>query len=658
MTGKRKKKKSFGFKLMRGALIIAVVGGVAWGIWQMTPGKREQRLVNHALRMMDDKAWGEATVALRKALKIYPKDKGVRRLLMQSLFAGGKPEQGLAEMETLLLTPPFADNMYDSLFDDYYGMMRAGGKPASMHAMAEKMHQVLPSSQQWMSDLLDARAVFLEGKRERALKQFRKLVDDGGTYYLLQMDMAEALLATGKYEDAEALYRRLLKQEPTSVALLNNLAMTLTLQGKASQAMESYMQASLLNEPPEIEILSSGALFAMNQNRLEEAQRHFIGRLAKYYPDDIKTTLVRLRYDVLKKDERHFFRILDAKASEMDTGEVAALADWCINHRQPRWVLRLLSDYAPADMDSDFATGMKVLALVGLHQQNEAKELLGEIGDKFQQAYLKAELDLQSGNMQVAADAFGKLADAENDVPTRIRQMAELRLQAIKAARKRLDNADLLPRARVLLAQGKADVVLRLLSGVKDPDAETGLLEVMALKQLKRDKEASARLEALHKRYPDREDVWLLWGRNVAETDAKKALQGLQGAVIGKANGPALQSLLGEVQYKVGQHDAAIETWRMVAERWPNTLAGNVANVLRAQAYMKKNDWASASRTWELVLEIAPDDPITLNNFAYCLLQEGHDLERARTMAEHALQIQPRNAAIEDTLEQIRKAMN
>jgi len=161
----------------------------------------------------------------------------------------------------------------------------------------------------------------------------------------------------------------------------------------------------------------------------------------------------------------------------------------------------------------------------------------------------------------------------------------------------------------------------------------------------------------LLKQYPDREDVWLIWGRSVNETNPKKALDGLQKAIASKADGPSLRSLLGEVQYKLGQHDAAIKTWRTVSKQWPNTLSGNIANVFRAQAYMVKKDWSSAAKIWELVLKIAPDDPVTLNNLAYCLLKNGRELTRAKAMAEQALLIQPGNAAISDTLNEIRKLM-
>ncbi len=654
---KSRKKMPLGFKLMWAVLFVGIASGVGWGAWQLTPGKRMQRLVDHAREMIAEKSWGESIVALRKALKIYPDNKGLHYMLMQSLFADGKARQGLAEMENMLLMPPFDGDIYRSHFDEYYGMVRIAGNPEEMHAQAEKMRGILPENDYWMTDLLDAQAYFIKGERDKAVVLFRQIVESGIDHYLLKLDMAQALLAVGKFTEAEVVYTGLLKRDPNALDPLNGLAMSLAFQGRRDEALDAYIRASLSSEPPVLGVLLNGAMFSMNQNRIKEAKKYFIDRLTKYYPDNTKGLLIRIRYAVLAKDEAHFFRMLGVKLLQIKKNQFIELTNWCLNHGQPRWALQMLQDYTPPDMETDVVIEYRILAMIHLQQMDEAKKLVSEITDQQRRDFLLAEIDFQSGKLQAAEKAFAKLVATGEESSTGVSRAARQRMMIINALQKKLDNAELLPRARILLAQGKAETVLELLSGAKKSDADIGLLGVMALMQLDRKEKAVAALEVLRKQYPDREDVWLIWGRSVSETNPEKALDGLQKAIASKADGPSLRSLLGEVQYKLGQHDAAIRTWRTVSKRWPNTLSGNIANVFRAQAYMAKKDWSSATTIWELVLKIAPDDPLTLNNLAYCLLKSGRELTRAKAMAEHALLIQPGNAAISDTLNEIRKLM-
>jgi len=317
----------------------------------------------------------------------------------------------------------------------------------------------------------------------------------------------------------------------------------------------------------------------------------------------------------------------------------------------------MLQNHAPQDMEADAGTSYRIAAMIKLRRIDEAKKQIEKLSDKDRQALMLAEIALQSGQLAQAEEAFAKLAASGESNPTRTSQLAALRLANVQAMKKVIDSADLLPRARILLGQGRGEEVLKLLAGVKQPDTDIEMMGILALLQLERKAEAIAKLDMLLKQHLEREDIWLVWGRSVSEVKPKKALARLQQVVGSKADGPGLRSFIGEVQYKLGQHQQAIETWQQVSERWPNTLIGNISNVFRAQAYMAKEDWSSAMGIWEKVLEVAPDDSLTLNNLAYCLLKNGNQLNRAKAMAEQALLIQPGNAAIEDTLSQIKQAL-
>jgi len=639
------------------AVVLGVIGILGWSAWLMTPGKRSQQLVEHAREMMEAEAWSESVVALRKALEIYPDDKGIRHMLMSSLFADGKVEQGLAEMETLLLQPPFGDDAHRQRFSDYYGTVRDGGvKLERLRAMVERMHQSLPQNAQWMADMLDARVAFLAGEYEQSAAKFGKLADAGVRNYKLRLDWAQSLLASGKAEEAGVLFRDMLKADSNSIDALNGYATALTLQGKADDALDVFIRASLVGEPPLLQALLNGGMFAMNRGRVAEAGTYFMNRLAKYYPDDRQGVLMRMRYDVLSGDKASFFKLLGTLKPAIDEPEIASIEQWCVDRGQPVWGLELLDAHAPQDMDRDDITTYRISAMLALRRFDEALKLAGSIKDKDRQSLVLAELDLRSGKLVEAEGRLNALVEADKDDPGSITARAEQGLVRLRAMQKALDAAELLPRARILLGQGRGEEVLTLLEGVKKPDADLDMVGVMALMQLDRKQEAMNRLEVLRKTYPVREDIWLVWGRAVAESDPQKALSGLLDAKLTSADGPGLESLIGELQYKLGQQQEAISTWERLALRWPNTLAGNVSNVFRAQAYMVLKDWAKAADVWNQVLKIAPNDPVTLNNLAYSLLQGDGDLQQAEQLAAKALTIKPGDAAIADTLAEVRKA--
>jgi len=645
------------FKLsLWGILFLSIISAVGWGVWQFTPGKRHQKLVEHAQEMVAEKAWGESVVALRKAIEIYPDDMGVRHMLMSSLFAAGEISQGFSEMENILLMPPY-DDAYRIRFSEYYGFVRGGGQVERMRAQAKRMRKVLPEALFWMPDVLQARAFFLVGEYKKSADLFDKILASDVDYYQIKLDMGQSLLASGRVDEAEKIFRNLRKENPNTVEVFNGLATALMLQGKMDAALDIYIRGSLIGQPPGRKILLNGSLFAMRMGKLSEAKKYFIDRLIKFYPEDRQSQLMQMKYGILENDKTGFFKSLGELKPSADKREFADLMEWCINYKRALWGLEMLQNHEPQDMDADISIGYRVAAMLGLRRIDEAKKLIEKISDKDRQTLMQAEVLLQTGRLAQAETEFAKLAASGESNPTQISNLAARRLADVQAMQKALDSAEFLPRARILLGQGRGEEVLKLLAGIKEANADTAMMGVLALLQLDRKKEALAKLETLLKQYPDREDVWLVWGRSVSETNPKKALAGLQQVIGSKAGGPGLRSLIGEVQYKLGQHRQAIETWRKVSERWPNTLSGNIANVFRAQAYMAEKDWPSAAEIWEKVLKIAPNDPLTLNNLAYCLLKNDNELSRAKAMAEQALLIQPGNAAIEDTLSQIKQAL-
>ena len=76
----------------------------------------------------------------------------------------------------------------------------------------------------------------------------------------------------------------------------------------------------------------------------------------------------------------------------------------------------------------------------------------------------------------------------------------------------------------------------------------------------------------------------------------------------------------------------------------------------RLQPYLSKGyicheleRWYESSVAYERALEINPDNPLVLNNFAYMLSEQNHRLEDGLAMVERALEIDPDNASYLDT---------
>jgi len=649
-----------GFKwILRGLVSLLVIAAVGWAAYQMTPGKRSARLITHAREKTAVNAWGEAVVAMRKAAAIYAKDRATRWLLANTLFKAGNPEEAIAEMEKALMLPPFDEASYQELFQAYYSIVRTAGNPGRMRTQAIRMRRVMPPRLRWMADTLEARSLFLKAKFQASTRLFQQALKNRAKNHWLRIDMAESLLASGKAKQALSIFRHFLEISPNDLEASRGLAAALASMGNMDEAVHAYVRASLNAVPPPLDILLTGARFSMNIHKLEDAKHYFVDRLVEYYPDNKKGKLMQMQYAVLVNNETRFFHLAGSKGLDFNPAEFSGMVQWCIAGGQPRWGLRLLKDRMPSGMDADVRRGLRAGALLKLHQPNEARKIISRISDKRQRQLRMADLDMETGKLEKARKGFAKAASTKPEVAdkfaTAISLYSTKQMNKIDEYRKSVSTLGLLPRSRILLAQGKAAEVLRLQQGIKNMNAETQLAGIMAMLQLGRQQQAAARLNTLLGKHPENESAWIIWGRLISETKPENALKKLEHAIASGADNPGVRSLIGEIQYKLKRHKAAIHTWKSVAERWPEF---TIAKVFLAQAYMVRGNWSAAVDIWEKVLPVAPDDPLTLNNLAYSLLQSGKNYARAKQLAERALLIEPRRPEFSDTLKRIKQVMH
>lgn len=72
-----------------------------------------------------------------------------------------------------------------------------------------------------------------------------------------------------------------------------------------------------------------------------------------------------------------------------------------------------------------------------------------------------------------------------------------------------------------------------------------------------------------------------------------------------------------------------------------------------AESYNQKGDIAATLRNYEISLEIEPDNPLTLNNYAYSLCisysENADSLAKAEKMSKRSIDIEPENSSSLDT---------
>lgn len=72
-------------------------------------------------------------------------------------------------------------------------------------------------------------------------------------------------------------------------------------------------------------------------------------------------------------------------------------------------------------------------------------------------------------------------------------------------------------------------------------------------------------------------------------------------------------------------------------------------HTLLGDAYFRTEEYDQAFRSYEQALQINPDDPYALNNYSYYMSKRNKDLDKALVMSTRSLELEPDNAAFQDT---------
>ncbi|MBO0910569.1 MAG: tetratricopeptide repeat protein [Acidobacteria bacterium] len=177
-------------------------------------------------------------------------------------------------------------------------------------------------------------------------------------------------------------------------------------------------------------------------------------------------------------------------------------------------------------------------------------------------------------------------------------------------------------------------------------DALTGLSKIYLIQ--KRPDKAIARINAQIERSPSNSAFYDLLGTvEFSREDLPAASSALaKSRELNKNNVDAIVKL-GQVQTAMGNLDQALATLSEGARENPNEA---VFYIVSASVYERKHDLERAKSSYEKALELKPDDPGAANNLAYLLLETNGNLDRALQLAQSAKRGMPDSPDVADTL--------
>ncbi|MDP2167298.1 MAG: tetratricopeptide repeat protein [Thermodesulfovibrionales bacterium] len=95
--------------------------------------------------------------------------------------------------------------------------------------------------------------------------------------------------------------------------------------------------------------------------------------------------------------------------------------------------------------------------------------------------------------------------------------------------------------------------------------------------------------------------------------------------------------------------EQALDHYQSASKRLP------VAHLYMGNIYFQKEDYKRAEESYKKAIK-KTDDPRAYNNLAWLYFKTGRELEKARALAEKAVELSPESGEFKDTLEKIREA--
>lgn len=640
------------------ALVLLLCMVVYLAFW-FSPSKQAQRLVQAAIEQSSKKQWGEAEVAVRKALQWKPEDAKTQWLLAEILLGAGKFQDAIQVLEHILVKKPS-----EKLFKRYFRLITDAGIYEGLNDVALKLRQKLVPSDQWMADLLQGREAVFRRSWVDAERFFRHGLNLRAGNRMLQLELVKMYIYAGMSQKARDILEARLASAPMDKEAQLAYAEVLRALGEIRHSYDVLKKSVILGANPSLAVLMDATRAAMDLQHLEDAA-HFLKLLTSRYPLEKGWRFLAMRLALLQNEREVFFRYTQESGSEFSEREIYQLANWAVQLEHPAWALELLDRQRGVEAEPAMLRLVRFEASLAMKNSKTVVLMLENEQNTFLRRYMQADAALANANYGQADILLRNLASDLAAVNPEVNQdanflmqlagLVQLQVQLNRALAEHHAKTGEEYKLRLLLSQNRGQEVLADIGRMPEMNADLILLQIMADYQLGNEKEADKALATALRRYPAHEGLLLLWGRRNAETHPKKVMEQIKLALIKQASKSApLLTFYGEFLARYEGIQAAEPVWSDATMADP---AFTPAWVLLAQARMMMENWQGAEQAWVRVLKKVPDDALSSNNLAYCLLKEGKDLNRAFSLVQTALATDSERAAFLDTKAEILEAL-
>lgn len=398
------------------------------------------------------------------------------------------------------------------------------------------------------------------------------------------------------------------KQFDKAMAVVDGLS------SKGDSAMLQNLRASVLLARSDVDGARAAFMKALS---LDPTYLFALDNLANLDIAEKKPDDARKRYEsALAQDRKNAALMTSLARLEARLGKTAEAARWL--------------EQAARENPDDKAVARQ-LAAYYIQTRNKEKALT--LAQKLQASdtadpatlALLAEAQILNGQNDAALESYERLAGMQPKSAA-----VHIRIAGLQLAAKRSDDA--------LQAARKA---------VKaDPDStEALLLQHALLIDKKAFREAMAAAQSLQTRHADWPLGFKLEGDALmAQQKPAEAAQRYERALQAGPSGPIVIALHMALTAAGKQQDAAAQM-----RQWLDKQPGDVATrMYYASTLAGEGNHKAANQQYEHILRKVPDNPVTLNDYAWSLLQSKD--ARALEYAEKAYKLAPKTPAIADTL--------
>jgi tetratricopeptide (TPR) repeat protein len=515
--------------------------------------------------------------------------------LAQAYRTAGQPEQGASALRSYIQSLDEQAQAQDYMVLARYQLLRGQGE-AALQAYQQAMEREDPATSIASREL--AQLFFMRGLNERAAELYNELYQRSDNNVQFGQRWVESLIRAGQLEKAQ----QALSEMPDGATTQALQAMIAMRRGETERASELFTRSIENDREQPFVLFQRGKLRAGN--------------------DEVDQAISDMQQAVQMNPGLHPARFqlaqLHLRQGNLQTaiGELRTLLQRNPGHQQGR--LRLIS--------------------LQLAQDNpeQAQSLLEDAREQFpQQAIWARRLAQMAASRGEAQQALGHWRDAVSISPSPQNLMGLSQLliatdQAPQVESVLTERADLLNRVprlqgmrgRALAETGKPDAALNVFRRAlqRSIDADTALFIAEQMRQ----------------------------SLGVDQTRTEIA------SVKSKMQPPALAMLVqARLAAGAGDNGPAIETLRKLLQQINREQHADLwvrAQRMLGQSLQRAGEYAAAREAYEQVLAAQNNDVSVLNNLAYMLATQTDQTQRALDYARRAVQQNPANAQILDTL--------